>query len=181
MKRIEEITGLTGMPVYLNEAPAEGEQPAAPTDSNCFIICSDGVYRYVRNDYMTSTIKLEGGIPSGAVAKGGETIFWTGPKLSVEDFHFVRKIFVGVYDKIKAECDVQLEWSPSLGKFIIRLPHPTVSGASVHWETADDDPCWIDRKLCQAKDPSIPTTSWARSGQVSTPATRNARNGVSRL
>jgi len=152
MKRIEEITGLTGMPVYLNEAPAEGEQPAAPTDSNCFIICSDGVYRYVRNDYMTSTIKLEGGIPSGAVAKGGETIFWTGPKLSVEDFHFVRKIFVGVYDKIKAECDVQLEWSPSLGKFIIRLPHQTVSGASVHWETADDDPCWIDRKLCQAKD-----------------------------
>lgn len=152
MKQLD-VQQYTGTPVFIDNVVAEGE--ASDQTPNTYIkICKNGIFRCSKNGMMESVVKIEG-IPGGALNDGKDSAIWCGPKLSLEDFHFIKALFIKIYSMIKTECDVQLEYSQQLGKIVIRLPHQTVSGTHVSWETQDDDVFWVDRQRVELKD--LPT------------------------
>lgn len=141
MRLVKDITDIIGMPTYVDDGSEE-----QPTTDSYFLIAKNGFFKFHKTAEIDTVVKMDklpGPIPeqnSNAVVK------WTGPKLSIEDFWFVKALFKKVYEKIKTEFDVQLYYSDTVKKFYIRLPHQKVTGASVDWELRDDDAWYVDQK-----------------------------------
>ena len=140
MRKVKDITAVVGMPTYIDDG-----SDVQPETNDYFLIAKNGFFKVHKTEEIDTIVKLEklpGPLPeqnSNAVVK------WTGPKLPVEDFWFVARLFRKIFKKIKTEFDVQLYYSNKEKKFFIRLPHQKVTGASVDWQLREDDIWYKDQ------------------------------------
>ena len=144
MKEVKELTKMTGMPVYIND----GSDFIPPTESY-FLLAKNGFYKVFKNAEIETQIKLEK-LPGMLQEENSNSVVkWIGPKLPISTFWFVRDLFIKIYEKHKAEFDVQLYWSDKEQKFYVRVPHQRISGASVDWELRDDDAWYCNEEYVQ--------------------------------
>ena len=118
------------IPVYVLGLK-NGQGTKFPTDSLCYVVAGNGLFRSIRSSFFEVCVKVDGAKHLENVEEGYRVLL---PKLPVALFREAEAFCVAVRKRDSAEAVVLLAANPTLGAWKLLCPEQTVSGASAKYD-----------------------------------------------